>query len=67
LRLKPSDQQRLRLRLTLGKKLAEQNDLAEAIKNYKALLAENQDYPGRTMIEDKIQFLEQKLNTSGKP
>jgi uncharacterized protein (TIGR03790 family) len=67
LRLKPSDPQRLRLRLTLGKKLAEQNALAEAIKNYKTLLAENPEYPGRTMIEDKIQFLEQKLNTAGKP
>ena len=67
LRLKPSDQQRLRIRLTLGKKLAEQNDPAEAIKNYKTLLAENPDYHGRAMIEDKIQFLEQKLNTAGKP
>lgn len=67
LKLNPSPQQRLRLRLTLGKKLADQNHLAEAIQNYKTLLKETPDYPGRSMVEDKIQFLEQKLNSANKP
>jgi uncharacterized protein (TIGR03790 family) len=67
LALKPSPQQRLRLRLTLGKQLADQGELAEAIKNYKALLTEAPDYLGKNLVEDKIQSLEQKLNTSANP
>jgi uncharacterized protein (TIGR03790 family) len=65
--LKPSPQQRLRLRLTLGEKLAAQDRLAEARSNYKALLTEAPDYAGRGFVEDKIQSLEQKINTTKKP
>jgi uncharacterized protein (TIGR03790 family) len=67
LTLNPSPQQRLRLRLILGKKLAEQNDFTEAIKNYKALLTEQPGYPDKAVIEEKIQYLEQKLNAPAKP
>jgi uncharacterized protein (TIGR03790 family) len=66
LRLKPSPEQRLRLRLTLGEKLAAEGRVPEAMQNYKQLLKEAPDYPGRGFIEDKIQSLEQKLNTAKK-
>ena len=61
LKLKPSPQQRLRLRLTLGEKLAAQNRLAEAMENYRALVAEAPDYPGRKDIDEKLQVLENKM------
>jgi uncharacterized protein (TIGR03790 family) len=67
LKLNPSPQQRLRLRLALGEYLAAQNRLAEARSDYKALLAEMPDYAGRNFIEDKIQSLEQKINTAKTP
>jgi tetratricopeptide (TPR) repeat protein len=59
LKLKPSPQQRLRLRLTLGEKLAAQGRTAEAVANYQALLAEMPDYPGKGRIE-KLRALEPK-------
>ncbi|HZI33019.1 MAG TPA: TIGR03790 family protein, partial [Candidatus Binatia bacterium] len=62
LKLNPSPQQRLRIRLVLGEKLAARNMTAEAMKNYKSLLAESPGYPGKNSIEDKIQSLEQKLS-----
>ena len=67
LKVNPSPQQRLRIRLALGEKLVAQNQLADARQNYKALLAEMPDYPGKNAVEDKIQVLEQKLNTAKKP
>jgi hypothetical protein len=47
--------------------LAAQDRLAEARSNYKALLTEAPDYAGRGFVEDKIQSLEQKINTTKKP
>lgn len=64
--LNPSPEQRIRIRLTLGEKLIAQNEFAEAKKNFKALLAESPDYPGKNTIEDKIQWLEIKMNTAKK-
>ncbi len=58
LKLKPSPQQRIRIRLALGEKLLEQARKAEAADNYKQLLAEAPDYPGRSQIEDKLKALE---------
>jgi len=54
LTLKPSPQQRIRLRLTLGEKLiaAQRND--EARTNYQKLLQEAPDYPGAIGIEQKL-------------
>jgi uncharacterized protein (TIGR03790 family) len=66
LKLNPSPPQRLRLRLTLGEKLAAQNRDAEAVANYQALLAEAPDYPGKNDIEEKIQLLRQKLDAKNK-
>ena len=67
LKLNPSPQQRLRIRLTLGEKLAAQDRLAEARENYRQLLKEMPEYPGKTFVEDKIQSLEQKISTTKQP
>jgi len=61
LKLHPSPQQRIRLRLALGEKLLAQQRDADALENYYALLAEAPDYPGRAAIEEKLKALEQKL------
>ena len=61
LQLHPTPQQRLRLRLTLGEKLAAQGRVAEALENYRALIAEAPDYPGRKDIDEKLQALENKI------
>jgi uncharacterized protein (TIGR03790 family) len=57
LRLNPSPQQKIRLRLTLGRELQEQNRISDAVENYKKLLAESPDYPGKSSIEDKLKAL----------
>ena len=54
LKLTPSPQQRVRLRLTLGEKLTEQDRVDEAAENYRQFLAENPDYPDRAGIEAKL-------------
>ncbi len=48
--LNPSPEQRIRIRLTLGEKLAGQGDDDEAVANYHELLAEAPDYPGKTAL-----------------
>ena len=67
LKLNPSPQQKIRIRLTLGEKLTAQNRDAEAAENYRALIAEAPDYPGRSLIDDKLRSLEQKITTLKKP
>ena len=62
LTLNPSPQQKIRLRLTLGEKLAAQDRLAEAAEDYRALLAEAPDYPGRSLVDEKLKALEQKIS-----
>lgn len=54
LKLNPSPEQRIRLRLALGEKLQAQARDAEAAEDYKKLLEESPDYPGRNLIEDKL-------------
>lgn len=66
LKLNPSPEQRIRIRLTLGEKLIAENRLADAQQNYRDLLAESPDYPGKKAIEDKLQWLEMKINTAPK-
>ncbi|HUA37597.1 MAG TPA: TIGR03790 family protein [Candidatus Sulfopaludibacter sp.] len=58
----PSPEQRIRLRLTLGDKLEEQNRDPEAYDNYQQLLQESPDYPGRTIIYQKLLALARKLD-----
>ncbi|MGH7975211.1 MAG: TIGR03790 family protein, partial [Limisphaerales bacterium] len=60
LTLNPSPEQRIQIRLTLGEKLLAQGRNADAIADYKKLLAESPDYPGKDSIEDKLNALEQK-------
>jgi tetratricopeptide (TPR) repeat protein len=62
LKLKPSPEQRIRIRLTLGGKLEEQNQDREAYDNYESLLRESPDYPGRISIYRKLLALARKLN-----
>ncbi len=58
----PSPEQRIRIRLTLGDKLVTQSREIEAIENYKRLLKEAPDYPGRPSVEAKLAALEQKFS-----
>jgi uncharacterized protein (TIGR03790 family) len=70
LKLNPSPEQRIQIRLTLAEKLLEQDRTADAIDDYKSLLVESPDYPGKNSIEDKINVLEQKsagVDASAKP
>lgn len=68
LQLKPSAQQRVRLRLTLAEKLLalsrdeEPNGEAKAYASYQSLLQEAPDYPNRLDIYRKLLALAQKLN-----
>jgi uncharacterized protein (TIGR03790 family) len=62
LKLDPSPEQHIRLRLTLGEKLEQQNREQEAYDNYQKLLQESPDYPGRTSIYQKLLALARKLN-----
>jgi uncharacterized protein (TIGR03790 family) len=66
LTLQPSPQQRLRLRLTLADKLAEQNRDADAVENYEQLLKESPDYAGAPAIREKLAALEKKVTTTKK-
>jgi uncharacterized protein (TIGR03790 family) len=50
----PSPEQRIRLRLILGEKLLAQKREADAIQNFKQLLREAPDYPGKPAIEAKL-------------
>ncbi|MGA2028585.1 MAG: TIGR03790 family protein [Verrucomicrobiota bacterium] len=67
LQLNPSPEQRIRIRLTLGERLATANRGADAIDNYKRLLEESPDYPGRNSIEDKLTALENKSAATDSP
>jgi uncharacterized protein (TIGR03790 family) len=62
LKLGPSPEQRIRIRLTLGEKLEQQNQAQEAYDNYQQLLQESADYPGRPSIYQKLLALARKLN-----
>jgi uncharacterized protein (TIGR03790 family) len=61
LKLSPSPQQKIRIRLTLGEKLQAANQDADAAEDYKSLLAESPEYPGKNSVEEKLAALEQKI------
>jgi len=60
LKLNPSPQQSIRIRLTLGEKLQAEDRDADAIENYQKLLEASPDYPGRGPIADRLAALKQK-------
>jgi tetratricopeptide (TPR) repeat protein len=62
LKLDPSPQQRIRLRLTLGERLQSIDRDAEAYENYEELLKESPGYPDKLAIYKKLLPLAQKLN-----
>ncbi|HUA68684.1 MAG TPA: TIGR03790 family protein [Candidatus Saccharimonadales bacterium] len=62
LQLNPSPEQCIRIRLTLGERLEQQNQDSEAYNDYQKLLQESPDYPGRTSIYQKLLALARKLN-----
>ena len=57
LRLQPSPQQRLRLRLHLADALVAQGRRTEASEDLRQLLLEAPDYPGKPAIEEKLKTL----------
>lgn len=61
LKLHPTPQQRIRLRLTLGEKLTSLNRNEEAYEDYQTLLAESPAYPDSISIYRKLLTLAQKL------
>lgn len=67
LKLNPSPEQRIRLRLTLGEKLQAQDRDAEAAENYRKLLAEAPDYPGKDSILNKLLLVQQKVAGTSAP
>jgi uncharacterized protein (TIGR03790 family) len=62
LKLNPSPEQRIRIRLTLGEKLEQQKLDPETYDNYQNLLRESPDYPGRVSIYRKLLSLARELN-----
>jgi tetratricopeptide (TPR) repeat protein len=62
LKLNPTPEQRIRIRLALGAKLEEQNQDQDACHNYESLLQESPDYPGKTIIYQRLLALARKLN-----
>ncbi len=70
LKLNPSPEQRIRLRLSLAEKLLAQNRKTEAVDDWWQLIAEAPDYPGKSAIEEKINALVEKsvgTNALSKP
>ena len=70
LKLAPSPQQRIRIRLVLAEKLVEQGREADAAEDWRQLIAEAPDYPGKPAIEEKLKAFAEKsagTNASAKP
>lgn len=64
LKLDPSPEQKLRLQLTLGSKLADLDRTAEALQTYQDLLKDYPNYPDKPAVYRKLLPLAQKLNRS---
>jgi cytochrome c-type biogenesis protein CcmH/NrfG len=56
--LNPTPQQRIRIRRTLAEKLVAGGRVADAIQNWKQLIAESPDYPGLPIVQEKLRELE---------
>ncbi len=64
LKLNPTRQQKIRIYLALAQELIAQNRPAGAIENYKALLKDFPDYPGKDVLSSQISALEQKISAT---
>lgn len=61
LELKPSPEQKVRIRLALGEKLAAADRAQDAIEDYAKIIPENPDYPAKAEIYGKLKSLAKKL------
>ncbi len=64
LRLAPSPEQRIQLRLALAQALLTEHFPEAARRDYQLLLQEAPDYPGRAAIEEKIKTLGEKISAT---
>jgi uncharacterized protein (TIGR03790 family) len=64
LKLDPSPEQRIQIRLRLANELLGQNQTDKAIADYRALIEESPGYPGDFPISNKIAALEEKISRS---
>ncbi|MGH8024694.1 MAG: TIGR03790 family protein [Limisphaerales bacterium] len=62
LKLGPSPEQRIHIRLDLAARLLAQNQTAKAIADYRAILEEAPGYPGDSAVSNKIAALGQKIS-----
>jgi uncharacterized protein (TIGR03790 family) len=67
LKLNPSPEQRIRLRLTLGEKLQKDGRDGAALEDYQKLLAEAPDYPGKEFIVNRLAALRIKIADTNTP
>ncbi len=61
LTLNPSPEQKIEIYLALGNELIGEGRTAEAVENYRRLLADFPDYPGKYVISNKIAALDEKV------
>jgi uncharacterized protein (TIGR03790 family) len=60
LTLNPTPEQRIRIRRTLAEKLVDDGRDADAAEDWRQLIAEEPDYPGLPIVQEKLLELEQK-------
>lgn len=63
LKLDPSPEQKIQIRLALAKELIGQNQIDKAIADYRAIIEESPTFPGDGPISSKIAALEQKISS----
>jgi uncharacterized protein (TIGR03790 family) len=64
LTLKPTPQQRIRIRRTLAKKLVAAGRDADAAENWRQLIAEAPDYPGLPIVREELRQLNEKITAA---
>jgi tetratricopeptide (TPR) repeat protein len=64
LKLHPSPEQRIRIRLALAQEFLAQNQISDAIHDYQELLQESPAWPGKDSISGKIDALLQKISSA---
>jgi uncharacterized protein (TIGR03790 family) len=67
LQMNLTPEQRIRIRLTLAEKLQTAGRDADALDDYKKLLAESPDYPGKDSVSEKLSALQKKIADTNAP